>query len=196
MSSRRLVWILPVAAVLLCAATAWERIQSGSRRVSSRAVGAGSLRAVGPDMQFELYDAQNRTVRLARYLGRHRIALVFLANGVSVGDDPVVDRLLQLPVGTASSHLDILLVVSQQLPQTIRVDLAKRDDPDGPTLLALSDLGGRRGQLPGEAASAWGVLNAEGRVERTSWFSIDRAGRVRWAKARPVAESDGVVVEN
>jgi hypothetical protein len=147
-------------------------------------------------MQFELYDAQNRTVRLARYLGRHRIDLVFLANDVSVADEPIVDRLLQKPVGNASPALDILLVVSQQLPQTIRIDLAKRDDPDGPTLLALSDRGGRRGQLPGEAARAWGVLNSEGRVERTSWFTIDRAGRVRWAKAKPVAESVGVVEEN
>ena len=195
MSSRRLIWVLPVAAVLLWAATAWERIQSGSRRVSSRAMAAGSLRAVGPDLQFELYDAQNRTVRLARYLGRHRIALVFLANGVSVGEDPVVERLLQMPVHNAPSALDILLIVSQQLPQTIRNDLANRDDLDRPTLLILSDVGGRRGQLPGEAARAWGVLNAEGRVERTRWFTIDRAGRVRWAKAKPVAESAGVVEE-
>ena len=141
-------------------------------------------------MQFELYDTKNRTVRLARYLGRHRIDLVFLANGVSVSDEPIVDRLLQMPVGNnASSDHDILLIVSQQLPQTIRTDLAKRDDPDGPTLLALSDRGGRRGQLPGEAARAWGVLNAEGRVERTSWFTIDRAGRVRWGKTRPITES-------
>jgi len=147
-------------------------------------------------MQFELYDAQNRTVRLARYLGRHRIDLVFLANGVSVADEPIVDRLLQMPVGNTSSDLDILLIVSQQLPQTIRIDLAKRDDPDGSKLLVLSDVGGRRGQLPGEAARAWGVLNAEERVERTSWFKIDRAGRVRWAKAGPVTESAGVVEEN
>jgi hypothetical protein len=147
-------------------------------------------------MQFELYDAQNRTVRLARYLGRHRIDLVFLANGVSVADEPIVDRLLQMPVGNASSDLDILLIVSQQLPQTIRIDLARRDDPNGPTLLVLSDLGGRRGQLPGEAARAWDVLNAEGRVERTSWFKIDRAGRVRWSKTGPVTESVAVVEEN
>ncbi len=147
-------------------------------------------------MQFELYDAHNRTVRLARYLGRHRIDLVFLANGVSVADEPIVDRLLQMPVGIASSDLDILLIVSQELPQTIRIDLAKRNDPDGTKLLALSDRGGRRGQLPGEAARAWGVLNAEGRVERSSWFTIDRAGRVRWANSKPVTESTGVVEEN
>ena len=196
MSSRRLIWVLPVAAVLLCAATVWESNQSGGRQVSNRPVAAGGLRAVAPDLQFELYDSKNRTVRLARYLGRHRIDLVFLANGVSVADEPIVDRLLQKPVGNAASDLDILLIVVQQLPQTIRNDLAKRDDPDGSTLLALSDLGGRRGQLPGEAARAWGVLTAEGQVERTSWFTIDRAGRVRWAKANPVTESAGVVEEN
>ncbi len=193
MSSRRLIWVLPVAGVLLCVATVWESNQSGSRQISSRPVAVDSLRAVGPDMQFELYDAQNRTVRLARYLGRHRIDLVFLANGVSVADEPIVDRLLQKSAGGTSSDLDILLVISQQLPQSIRIDLDKRDDRDGPTLLALSDAGGRRDQLPGDAARAWGVLNAEGRVERSSWFAIDRAGRARWANAKPLTESAAAV---
>ena len=193
MSSRRLFWILPVAAVLLCAVTIWERGQSGNRRIRRSPVLAAGMRPVGRAMQFELYDTRNRTVRLARYLGRHRIDLVFLADGTSVADDSVVDALRQRAVSEGGAGSDILLVVSQELPQSIRRGTA---DLAGADLLILSDAGGRRGQVPGGAARAWGVLGRDGHVESTSWFVIDRAGRVEWSGSGPLAGDAGSMVEN
>ena len=130
-------------------------------------------------MQFELYDTKNRTVRLARYLGRHRIDLVFLADRASMADEPVLKALKKRSGAGQGPGSDILLVVSQQLPQSIR---RETDDEDGSDVLVLSDAGGRRGQLPGGAAGAWG---RDGKVAQTRWFVIDRAGRVRWSANGP-----------
>jgi len=192
MSSQRLFWILPVAAVLLCVATIWERGQSQQRRIRRPDGLAAAMRPVGTAMQFELYDTENRTVRLARYLGRHRIDLVFLADGESMADNPVLRALKKRSAARVGAGSDILLIVSQELPQTLR---RETDDEDGPSLLVLSDAGGRRGQVPGGAAGAWGVLGRDGRVSKTSWFVIDRAGRVEWSESGPAASLIGSMHE-
>ena len=182
MSSQRLFWMLPIAAVLLCALTIWDRGQGEQRRMRGPRGPATSMRPVGRSMQFELYDTENRTVRLARYLGRHRIHLVFLADTASMADEPVLEALKKRSGAGQGPGSDILLVVSQQLPQSIR---RETDDEDGSDVLVLSDAGGRRGQLPGGAAGAWGVLGRDGKVAQTRWFVIDRAGRVRWSANGP-----------
>ena len=182
MSSRRLFWTLPVAAVLLCAMTVWERAQSRTRAKLPRPVASSELRLVGPPLQFELYDSENRTVRLSRYLGRHRIDLVFMAVGCLVRDDPAVAALLKRH--DAGQGGGILLIVSPELPQAIR-----REDtrPESENVVFLSDVGGRRGQMPGGVADAWGVLDRKGQVPSTRWFAIDRAGRVAWSGSGPLA---------
>ena len=178
MTSRQLFWMLPVSAVLLIVATLWEQ----SRRRPGGdppEVQVGTVQqSVGPELQFELYDSGNRTVRLSRYLGRHRVDVVFLATGASVNDDPVVKAVGQ------PSLSRVILVISQQLPQVIRRDLAGQ--PEG-GVVVLSDAGGRMGQSPGAAARAWGAMDDGGEVDRTRWYVIDRAGRVDWAVGQPVS---------
>tara|TARA_Y100000758_G_scaffold227693_2_gene165010 strand:+ start:5921 stop:6511 length:591 start_codon:yes stop_codon:yes gene_type:complete len=182
MTSRQLFWLLPVSAVVLVGVTLWDRTQGrvGSGRPEVQV--AAAHQPVGPDLQFELYDAHNRTVRLSRYLGRHRVDLVFLASDGNVNDDPIFKA-----VGRPSSDR-IILVVSQNLPQVIRRQLGQQQDS---TSVVLSDAGGRMGQVPGAAARAWGAMSDEGRVARTSWYVIDRAGRVDWSAGRPVARKSG-----
>jgi len=191
MSSQRLFWMLPIAAVLLCAVTIWERGQSEQLRTRGPRGPVTSMRPVGPEMQFELYDTQNRTVRLARYLGRHRIDLVFLADTASLADEPVLRALKSRSGASQGPGSDILLIVSQRLPQSFR---RETDDQGGPAVVVLSDAGGRRGQVPGGAARAWGVLDRDGKVTKTSWFVIDRAGRVEWSARGPAASQAAVML--
>lgn len=183
MTSRRLFWTLPVAAVALIGVTLWE--QARSRVVGERTElrVARSMRSVGPELQFELYDSRNRTVRLSRYLGRHRVDLIFLATGASMNEDPVVAAVGQ------SSSTTIVLVVSQDLPQVIR---SQGDGQPNGSAIVLSDAGGRIGQAPGAAARAWGAMGGEGEVGRTRWYVIDRAGRVDWSGGGPLAQKSGV----
>ena len=177
MTSRQLFWMLPVSAVVLIGATLWE--QSRRRGGDRPEVQVSTVQqSVGPELQFELYDSRNRTVRLSRYLGRHRVDVVFLATGASVNDDPVVKAVGQ------PSLSRVILVISQQLPQVIRRDLAGQ--PEG-GVVVLSDAGGRMGQSPGAAARAWGAMDDGGEVDRTRWYVIDRAGRVDWAVGQPVS---------
>ena len=178
MTSRQLFWMLPVSAVVLIGATLWE--QSRRRPGGGQPeVQVGTVQQLGgPELQFELYDSRNRTVRLSRYLGRHRVDVVFLATGASVNDDPVVKAVGQ------PSLSRVILVISQQLPQVIRRDLAGQ--PEG-GVVVLSDAGGRMGQSPGAAARAWGAMDDGGEVDRTRWYVIDRAGRVDWAVGQPVS---------
>jgi hypothetical protein len=110
------------------------------------------------------------------------VDLVFLATGASVNDDSVVTA-----AGQPSSDR-IILVISQDLPQAIRSALGERKDSG---VVVLSDAGGRMGQSPGGAARAWGAMGDEGRVARTSWYVIDRAGRVGWAAGKPVPTEPG-----
>ncbi|GIS62223.1 MAG: hypothetical protein CM1200mP2_44480 [Planctomycetaceae bacterium] len=153
MTSRQLFWMLPVSAVVLIGATLWE--QSRRRGGDRPEVQVGTVQqSVGPELQFELYDSRNRTVRLSRYLGRHRVDVVFLATGASVNDDPVVKAVGQ------PSLSRVILVISQQLPQVIRRDLAGQ--PEG-GVVVLSDAGGRMGQSPGAAARAWGAMDDGGK---------------------------------
>lgn len=182
MTSRQLFWMLPVSAVVLVSVTLWERVQGrvGGGRPDVQV--AAVHQPVGKSLQFELYDSRNRTVRLSRYLGRHRVDLVFLATGASVNDDSVVTA-----AGQPSSDR-IILVISQDLPQAIRSALGERKDSG---VVVLSDAGGRMGQSPGGAARAWGAMGDEGRVARTSWYVIDRAGRVGWAAGKPVPTEPG-----
>mgnify|MGYP001197413235 CR=1 FL=1 len=180
MTSRQLFWVLPVSAVVLILATLWE--QSRRRPGGDRPeVQVDTVQqSVGPELQFELYDSRNRTVRLSRYLGRHRVDVVFLATGASVNDDPVVKAVGQ------PSLSRVILVVSQQLPQLIRRELAGQ--PEG-GVVVLSDAGGRMGQSPGAAARAWGAMGDGETVDTTRWYVIDRAGRVDWAVGRPVSRT-------
>ena len=105
---------------------------------------------------------------------------MFLATGASVNDDPVVKAVGQ------PSLSRVILVVSQQLPQLIRRELAGQ--PEG-GVVVLSDAGGRMGQSPGAAARAWGAMGDGETVDTTRWYVIDRAGRVDWAVGRPVSRT-------
>jgi len=183
MTSRRLFWTLPVAAVALIGVTLWEQARSRVAGERTELRVARSMRSVGPKLQFELYDSRNRTVRLSRYLGRHRVDLIFLATGASMNEDPVVAAVGQ------SSSTRIVLVVSQELPQVIR---SQGDGQLNGSPIVLSDAGGRVGQAPGAAARAWGAMGGEGEVGRTSWYVIDRAGRVDWSGGGPLAQKSGV----
>ena len=181
MSSRRLFWLLPVSAIVLAGLTVWEQSNTLARRIRSRPVEAIQKRLIPRLFQFELYDSENRTVRLARYLGRHRIELVFVKQGGDAAKDPVVCAIQQTMATRTNSG--ILLVVSPELPQSLR---SGADETKQVKIVLLSDAGGRRGQLPGGAADVWGVSGPDGSVNQTRWFAIDRAGQVAWNSTGPV----------
>ena len=62
MTSRRLFWTLPVAAVALIGVTLWEQARSRVAGERTELRVARSMRSVGPELQFELYDLWRRNL--------------------------------------------------------------------------------------------------------------------------------------
>lgn len=182
MSSRALAWFLPVSAVLLVAVTVWEYRNAQARPARQPIVGKRPFHPVGPALQFELYDSENRPVRLSRYLGRHRIFLAFLAKRARFDQDGLIARLRQLHPAMSRNGI-IVLVVSQGLPQEARQAFRRGGDVAFPV---LSDVGGPSDSSRlGSAADAWGLGHGEDAVPRTVLFLIDRGGRVAWDGTSP-----------
>ena len=186
MSSRQLFMCLPLAAVVLASITWWEmQTREGGLPDFTRNERL-SLKPVGKALQFELYDLDNNTVRLSRYLGRHKIILAFVPRGSKL--DTVVT---QCRVGwgehdAESGESCIVVLVSPELPQSLRHQVGPMRNA---AVVYLSDAGGRRGQVPGEAATAWGVGRGVTSATELTVFHIDRAGRVRWKNGRPAGSN-------
>lgn len=167
---RRLLVVL-LAGGAIAAVCAW-RI-SANRSADYNAVSrATMLRRRAPG--FEASDAQNQMFRLERYLGRHRVLVVFVPGEA----DPVRTALRLFDEHQEDlQRQDIKVVVlSPALPQQHRAWI--RDVGESPVAV-LTD-------LQGEIAREWGVLN----VTKAIAFVVDRKGEVAWSGIAPLPTDD------
>jgi len=109
----RRILILPISAlviVLLCL-YGLSRKKDASLQRAALPVAKRSARF----LLFELYDQNNKTVRLERYLGRHPILLVFFDQRTGADGDPVFMRLRE-ELNRLKRENVIVLGISTALP--------------------------------------------------------------------------------
>ena len=182
--SRRIL-ILPISALVIVLVCVYGY---------SRKKGASSQRAALPVakrsaklLRFELYDQNNQTVRLERYLGRHPILVVFFDRRTGADCDPTL-LLLREEWNRLKRENVIVLGVSTALPQDNRkrIEEQRKEEPefDLPFLL-LTD-------LPPECRvhRQWGRFDETVDLPLPGLFYIDRKGDVDWAGRFPKPMAD------
>ena len=176
----RRILILPISAlviVLVCLYGLSLKKDASSQR-ATLPVAKRSAR----DLLFELYDQNNQTVRLERYLGRHTILLVFFDQRTGADGDPALTRLREEWNRLERENV-IVLGISTALPQDNRkrIEERRKEDPDFDLpFLLLTD-------LPPECRvhRQWGRYDEAVGLPLSGLFYIDRAGNVDWAGRFP-----------
>ncbi|MGH7201844.1 MAG: redoxin domain-containing protein [Planctomycetaceae bacterium] len=166
---QRRTLVLPFAAVVITALCVYATVRPypPQRRIR----GPQEMR---PAPLFELYDKQNRTVRLKAYVGRHRILVVFFDGEGGADRDPLLRR-LRGDFENLESDVKIL-AVSTALPQHNR-----QADPFPFPLLSDPGL---------QVHRQWGRYDEQTERPLTGVFHIDRAGLVAWSDGHPQPLSD------
>ena len=173
--SRRIL-ILPISALVIVLVCLY-----GLSRTSQRATLPVAKRSAR-FLLFELYDRNNQTVRLERYLGRHHILLVFFDQRTGADGDPVLLS-LRGEFNRLKGENVIVLGISTALPQDNRkrIEEKRKEDPDFDLpFLLLTD-------LPPECRvhRQWGRFDEAVGLPLPGLFYIDRAGNVDWAGRFP-----------
>jgi peroxiredoxin len=183
---RRRVLLLPLAALLIAAACAYRLTRTEADR-DAPLTEQGFSR---PPPLLELYDQSkpSKRVRLASYLGRHRVLVLFFDGERGVENDLKLNFLRENHRRVVNADC-IVLAVSTALPQQVRrASVANGAFP----FSVLSD--------PGlEVHRSWGMVEGEPPRPKSGLFLVDRAGRVNWSRSAglplPLANPDGVIRE-
>ena len=177
MAVRPRFWLLPGSALLLVAVTAWDHGRVPVRRTGPET--HDQLRYLPPALQFELFDEQNRPVRLQRYIGRHRILVAFY-DGEQGADRDATLLMLRRHFSTLQKRDVMVVAVSGALPQQARRATQRGGKFPFPL---LSD----GGPSPLATHRGWGRWDAETKSTQDGLFLVDRAGRVAWSDGAPLS---------
>jgi peroxiredoxin len=171
---RRLIPVL-LAGCVIATLCAW-RVSANRQDGYNAAVGTPQVWRPAP--RFESLDAHNQMFRLERYLGRHRVLVIFVPGR----RDAVESAIRQL-----RQHLERLerqdvkiAVLSQALPQQNREWLEGLETRFIPVLT----------DLQGEIAARWGVQG----LAEAAVFVVDRKGDVVWSDGVPQPAGELAVV--
>ena len=192
---KKRILVLPLSALLIVALCLYKLTQSYDRPILRSRV----VKRQAP--LFELYDAgsPSKRVRLASYLGRHRIIVVFFDGRRGADRDPRILRLARDAERIERAGI-VVFAISDALPPENRTAL-KRAEEKGIEIpfLLLSD----PPPTPGAPLAGHRVHRAWGRIDRKSGkpvpgiFLIDRAGRVEWTAdgPKPVSPDDPALAQ-
>ena len=168
---RRRVLVLPVLAAVIALLCAYK----ATRTYDRRAGGPAAARARRPVRSFELYDQKSRLVKFERYVGRHRIIVVFYDGRAGADTDANVRRLTQ-EFDRLNADGVVVVGISRALPQENRRAAARMG---GIPFLLLSD-------ITGDVHRLWNrPLNSQ-----PGLYWVDRGGRVAWSAAGPQPTAD------
>jgi len=125
---------------------------------------------------FELYDQQMQRVPLARYLGRHKLLVVFFD-----GSRPGSSLLAELRRNAAAIERTgaVLLAVSTAPPA------AHRELFPGGRRVSLAVLSDILDQGVGAVHRQWGAFDEAASKPREAVFVVDRAGIIRYEHLAP-----------
>ena len=167
---RRLFLILPLSAVIIGGLIAYKLT-----RPPVAAVSAGDVPLVaGRAPLFELYDEHSQIVRLARYLGRHKLLVVFF-DGARGPDKSELLQQLRDSFPQIRETKAVLLAVSTLRPAEHRQGAERGAHFPFPM---LSDIDERVHQQ-------WGAYDSQTEKTREAVFVIDRGGVIRHVHRGP-----------
>ncbi len=169
-------WALVMAALTLIVVVEYKRHQAGQS-----AARGGSIEPMWPAhfFAFEALDSENRLVKFARYLGRHKILLAFFDGRRGLEGCPQMLTLRET-FPRLKAEGAVVLAVTDAIPQENRAAF-ERIGPFPFPVVSDPTL---------QVQRRWHCLE---RVQTNGFavFFIDRAGRVRVDdRGRPVAEPD------
>lgn len=175
MKPRRLrVLVLPLAAIVIFAAVEY-RLSQPENPTSATNEPAGGI-PVEPAPPLEGTDSNNRFFRLARYLGRHEVFVVFFDRAAGANGDPVLAELKRHTEDLKRRGIRVV-AVSSALPQENRKADFLSPDP----FVFVTD--------PDQAWKVhrpWGCLDQATGQAIPRVFLIDRTGRMPMRNGRPV----------
>ena len=180
MEFRKRALVVPLSAVVIVGLVVYKR----SRTYVPVDQSAAARVAMRPTPIFEGLDAYNELVKFERYVGRHRILVVFFDGDAGADQDPVLLRLKQ-GFHKIKSRGAIVVGVSTALPQHNRQVM----EHTGPFPFPLVS------DPTFEIHRAWGRFDEMANKPLQGVFSVDRAGRVAWEGGlpKPVSRPEAVV---
>ena len=186
---RRLV-ILVVAASVITGLVIWRLDQEKTRRQRPRPVAV--LKNLRPAPSFLLTTQTGGRAKLAAYLGRTKVVLLFTGAMTPLAENRDLQAVIAAQSGIAGSGAQ-LVVVTPAPPQEVRKLQDERGKPFAFPI--LSDIDPEKG-IPTPAHQIWGLVDAPGEPPRAGLFLIDRAGFTEFspdhetAPGRPVPVRD------
>lgn len=167
---RRLLLVIPISAIVIVGLT-WFKLT----RTYSQAPVAAVAGAIRPAPLFQLYDEHSQIVRLARYIGRHKLLVVFY-DGTRGPDRSELLQSVKRNYATIHDSGLIVLAIGASRPAENRAGIER----DGPfPFPLLSDI------FDYEAHRSWGAFDAATNKPREAVFVVDRAGMIRYGHLGP-----------
>lgn len=168
---RKILLVIPVSAVVI-AGLIWYRINRPTTAAALTTVAA----TMRPAPLFQLYDEQSQIVRLARYIGRHRMLMVFFDGTRGPDQSELLLELRRkfLPIHESGA---IVLAISALRPSELRPapnergERTSRNEPFPFGMLA--DINNF------EVHRLYGAFDDKTNRPREAVFVVDRAGVIR-----------------
>jgi len=186
---RRILLLIPASALVIIALVAFKLTRRYDPPVEE------SASDVRPAPLFQLYDEHSQIVRLARYLGRHKLLIVFFDGRRGPDRSPLVaelrDRFADLHATRA-----IVLAISAARPSENRYGLNVERRKAAPAAAApaeselrypfplLSDI------LDYEVHRRYGAFDFRAQEPLEAVFVVDRAGLIQHAHLAPYGLGD------
>ncbi|HTI52170.1 MAG TPA: redoxin domain-containing protein [Planctomycetaceae bacterium] len=174
---RKIVLVIPISAALI-AGLVWYRLHRAPTTAAPVAI-ASARRAP----QFQLYDEQSQIVRLERYLGRHKLLIVFFDGTKGPDGSDLLNQLREgdqfLPIhetGAVVLAIGALRPSELRPPPNERGERTIRDRPFPFPLLADFD---------GLVHRQYGAVDDTSGKTREAVFVIDRTGIIRHVHLGP-----------
>ena len=187
MTDRR-AFVPIVAGIVIATLCAWRIATNRPQTYEDQVSVAVMLR---PAPGFEARDVDNHLVRLAAFLGRHKIIVLFFDGEAGADKDP---DLLRLRDRYGELHaLDVkVIAISAALPQQNR--LATRDLGKFPFPL-VSDVDPLNPAEVWRIHRTWGRLDSKTGKPQTGVFYVDRTGLVLFTPEgpKPMADVDEAI---
>jgi peroxiredoxin len=175
---RRILLVIPISGIII-AGLVWYRLH----RPPASAVPVAPAMAVRPAPQFLLYDDQSQIVRLARYIGRHKLLIVFFDAAKGPDGSDLLNRLREgsqfLPIhetGAVVLAIGALRPSELRPPPNERGERTFREHPFPFPMLADFD---------GTVHRLYGAFDEAHGKPREAVFVVDRTGIIRHTHLGP-----------
>lgn len=161
--------ILPLAAVII-AGLVWYKSIQPKQEITPEITQAFLNRRPAPT--FSLWDDDSKPFKLSRYLGRHKLLIVFFDPKQGIATNPQL-KILTEAYKQLTSHGEKVIAISSATPYAIRESMKSKSELPF-HVLADPDFG---------VEAEWGCMQpGDPPRMKPSAFVIDRAGVIAWSQ--------------